>query len=133
KKVELSSTETTVLAVTTPAAARGTFCASGPGAPTHGLCVPRRLRRAVGQISAGERYQIGGAGSARRSAPAPRRRSANGGTPQGCQGALATHGFTPNQLATAYGVDPLHAQGLDGQGVRVDTLAAQIPRDIGLG
>lgn len=132
ERVSLSSTHTTVLAVMTPAAARSAFCASGPGAPTHGLCIPRGLRPAVRLVSAGERYMTAGR-SSHRSRPAPRRRSANTGTPKGCTGALATHGFTPNQLATAYGVDPLHARGLEGQGIRVDTLAAQVPRDIGLG
>jgi subtilase family serine protease len=41
------------------------------------------------------------------------------GTPAGCPGAIAQPGFTPNQYLTAYGYDPLHEAGLDGQGERV--------------
>src|SRR4051794_5511407 len=132
KGAELSSAGTIALAVMAPGAARRTFCATGAGPPTKGLCTPRGLRPSVRQISAGERYEIGGAGASDR--PATRRRkSAAQGTPEGCSAALGAGGFTPNQLATAYGVDGLHARGLRGGGVRVDTLAAQIPRDIGLG
>lgn len=45
------------------------------------------------------------------------------GTPSGCQAGLTgggqTPGFSPNQYLTAYGFDPLHAAGDDGQGERV--------------
>jgi kumamolisin len=41
------------------------------------------------------------------------------GTPTGCADALARSGATPNQLITAYGIDPLHAQGFTGQGIRM--------------
>ena len=41
------------------------------------------------------------------------------GTPVGCAPALATGGFTPNQYLSAYDYEPLHAQGLIGQGQRV--------------
>ncbi len=46
------------------------------------------------------------------------------GTPAGCPEGInfapgEPLGFTPNQLNTAYGVDPLHAAGIDGSGVRV--------------
>lgn len=41
------------------------------------------------------------------------------GSPAGCGAAIASGGFTPNQYLTAYGYDPLHAQGLTGQGQRV--------------
>src|SRR4051794_40796342 len=116
-KVELSSTNTVVLAAMTATAARQTFCARGPGPPKGRLCVPRPLRRIVRQISAGERYELGNPGSGS-SAPA-RPRTAAQGTPRGCRDAVATHGFTPNQLATAFGVDPLHARGLDGSGILV--------------
>jgi subtilase family serine protease len=129
-KVELSSTKTVVLAAMTATAARQTFCARGPGPPERGLCVPRPLRRIVRQISAGERYELGNPSSG--SSASARPRTAAQGTPRGCPDAVATGGFTPNQLATAFGVDPLHARGLDGSGIRVDTLAAQIPRGIGL-
>jgi subtilase family serine protease len=132
RTVEVNSTRTVVLGVMTAATARRTFCATGSDPPTHGLCVPRRLRRSVGPISAGERYQNAGGSSAKR-APAARARGTNGGTPKGCPAAVKTGGFTPNQLATAYGVDPLHAQGLSGQGLRVATLASQPIAGIGLG
>lgn len=39
------------------------------------------------------------------------------GTPEGCSEALAKNGFTPNQLLTAYGVEPLHQAGFQGQGI----------------
>ncbi len=46
------------------------------------------------------------------------------GTPAGCPDGINFEpgdplGFTPNQLNTAYGVDALHAAGIDGSGVRV--------------
>jgi kumamolisin len=41
------------------------------------------------------------------------------GSPAGCGAGVASGGFTPNQYLTAYGYDPLHAQGLTGQGQRV--------------
>jgi len=41
------------------------------------------------------------------------------GTPSGCAAAVSAGGFTPNQYLTAYGYDPLHAAGIDGQGERV--------------
>jgi subtilase family serine protease len=117
RKVELSSGNSVVLAVLTPRAGRRIFCASGAGAPTRGLCTPRRLRSAVRQISAGEVYQLGG--TQRSSARAAV------GTPQGCRQAITTGAFTPNQLSTAYGVDELHSRGLEGSGVRVATLSSQ--------
>src|SRR4051794_9519197 len=105
-KVELSSTRTVVLASMTATAARRTFCARGAGPPTRGLCVPRPLRHVVRQISAGERYERGNPGSG--SSAAERPRTAAQGTPRGCPDAVATGGFTPNQLSTAFGGDPLH-------------------------
>jgi kumamolisin len=115
RKVELSSDRSLVLAVLTARAGRRIFCASGGGAPTRGLCIPRGLRGAVRQISASELYQLGGNSGRGRAAASP----------QGCQAAIATRAFTPNQLSTAYGVDGLHARGLDGSGVRVATLSGQ--------
>lgn len=44
------------------------------------------------------------------------------GVPEGCEEALATGGFAPNQLATAYGYDTLQDQGLKGQGQRLAVL-----------
>lgn len=41
------------------------------------------------------------------------------GTPGGCPAGQASGGFTPNQILTAYGYDPLHAGGATGQGQRV--------------
>jgi subtilase family serine protease len=133
ERVELSSTRTTALAVMTPKAARRTFCVAGPAPPTSGLCIPRRLRPAVRQISAGESYQIGGAGRAAHRTASRRKAAPAQGSPQGCSDALKAGGFTPNQLATAYGVDALRARGLEGQGVRVVTLSSENAQHIGLG
>lgn len=121
-KVELSSGRTVVLAVMTPNAGRRIFCARGAGPPTGGLCRPKRLRGAVHQVSVGEVYEPGGGQNPGATA---RKAGTNTGTPSGCQGAVKTGAFTPNQLATAYGVDPLYARGLDGSGVRVATLSSQ--------
>ncbi len=41
------------------------------------------------------------------------------GTPGGCQAGQDSGGFTPNQILTAYGYDPLHAGGATGRGQRV--------------
>jgi len=41
------------------------------------------------------------------------------GTPAGCAGALAQHGFTPNQYLDAYGYSPLQQEKIAGQGERV--------------
>ena len=41
------------------------------------------------------------------------------GSPSGCGPALAVQGFTPNQYETAYGLAPLFASGLRGEGERV--------------
>ncbi|HKJ35109.1 MAG TPA: S53 family peptidase, partial [Solirubrobacterales bacterium] len=91
---------------------------------SRGLCLPGKLRRPVRQISAGERYQLGSTASV--PDPAARRaKITNDGTPEGCSKAVATGAYTPNQLATAYEVDPLHASGLEGRGIRVATLAGQ--------
>ena len=114
KKVELSSDRSVLLAVLTARAGRRLFCASGAAPPTR-LCTPRALRRTVSQVSGGEVYQLG-SGTSRRARTA---------VAQGCEGALKTRAFTPNQLSTAYGVDALRARGLDGSGVRVATLSSQ--------
>lgn len=44
------------------------------------------------------------------------------GTAEGCSGAVADRGFTPNQYLTAYGYSPLHAAGISGQGERVSLI-----------
>ena len=41
------------------------------------------------------------------------------GTPLGCAPGVDSDGFTPNQYLTAYGYDPLHLAGIEGQGERV--------------
>jgi subtilase family serine protease len=41
------------------------------------------------------------------------------GTRRGCAAGLEANGFTPNQLRTAYGLDPFHRRGLKGQGRRI--------------
>jgi kumamolisin len=114
KKVELSADGSVVLAVVTPAAGRRLFCTKGSGPPSGGLCKPRPLRGKIGPISAGEIYELGSISS-----------RAPSGTPQGCSDATSGGAFAPNQLSTAYGVDALHARGLDGAGVRVATLSSQ--------
>jgi len=39
------------------------------------------------------------------------------GTREGCEDALKKKGFTPNQIRTAYGIDELHQQGYQGEGI----------------
>jgi hypothetical protein len=41
------------------------------------------------------------------------------GTRRGCAAELEANGLTPNQLRTAYGLDPFHRRGLKGQGQRI--------------
>ncbi len=129
--VEVSSDGSVVLAVLTARAGQRLFCARGARPPTGGLCRPPALRGLVPLISAGELFERG---SARRRW----RSGGGGGTGRGgfrqrataraaktCPGAAKTKAFTPAQLSTAYGVDPLHARGLQGSGVRVDTLSGE--------
>ena len=78
RRLEASADKSLLLVVTTPAAGRRLFCASGAGPPTGGLCLPRVLRGPVRQLSAGELYQVG-SGSSRRARPA---------AAQGCPGAI---------------------------------------------
>lgn len=119
RSARLDTTGTVVLATMTAPAGRRLFCARGMRPPRRGLCRPARLRHAVTEVVAGETYKVGK--PARRPARASAGRT---GTPQGCKAALDSGTFTPNQLATAYEVDPLHAAGLDGRGIRVDTLSS---------
>jgi subtilase family serine protease len=46
---------------------------------------------------------------------------------------LASGGFAPNQLATAYGLRPLHRRGIDGRGMRIAFLEGNAfhPADVG--
>lgn len=112
----LDSTGAVITVVMAPAAAKRLFCARGDLPPRRGLCLPPRLRGPVRQIVAGEVYEArrGGRGSAAVAAE---------GTPRGCAAALEAGAYTPNQIATAYGVDPLALRGLDGSGVRVATMS----------
>jgi subtilase family serine protease len=111
-----------VLVVLAAQAGRRIFCARGPAPPARGLCTPPRLRRSVRAISASEVYQLAN-GLQRRSVR--ERASAIVGTARTCPGAVKARGFTPEQLSTAYAVDPLHVRGLEGAGVRVATLSSQ--------
>jgi len=117
-KVRMNPSGTVVMTVMSQRAAKSFFCAGNGPLPVKGLCRPNRLRQAVWQVSAGEVFQPQGKKSGREPAAA-------GGTPEGCQAALKGKTITPNQLATAYGVDPLHARRLDGSGIRVATLSSQ--------
>jgi kumamolisin len=121
RSARLDPTGTVVLATLTASASRRLFCARGMRPPLRGLCRPAALRHAVTEVVAGETYKVGK--PSRRAARAAAGRT---GTPQGCKAALDTGTFTPNQLATAFEVDPLRAVGLDGRGVRVDTLSSAL-------
>jgi subtilase family serine protease len=121
-RVQVSGDRSVIMAIVTPQAGRRLFCARGSQAPAGGLCKPRAIRRFVRQISVGELYQLGapvGSGSAGGPRPTP------AAAHNGCAAATAHGAFTPRQLSTAYGVDPLHARGLNGSGVRVATLSSQ--------
>ena len=125
--VRLSSDKSMVLVVLTAQAGRRLFCARGSRPPTGGLCRPRALRRLVPFISASELYERAGGGSARGGGPGrggPLER-VKARAPTTCTGAAKTKAFTPAQLSTAYGVGPLHSRGLEGSGVRVDTLSGE--------
>jgi kumamolisin len=122
QKLELSSDKSVVLAVLTAQAGQRIFCARGPRPPTGGLCKPPALRGLVSLMSAGEVYELGG--GSRRGATGERMHP-RAGASKTCSGAAKTRAFTPQQLSTAYGVDPLHSRGLEGSGVRVDTLSGQ--------
>jgi len=119
RRVELNPSRTVALVTLNQSAGSRLFCAKGMAPPAGGLCVPRPLRAAVRQITAGETY------TAKR-ARSKRRVEVKSGTPRGCAAALKTGAFTPNQMATAYGVDALHDQGLTGSGIRVVTLSSQM-------
>jgi subtilase family serine protease len=117
--LQLSADKSVILALVTPQAGRRLFCAKGPAQPTRGLCKPRAIRRSVRQISVGEVYQL---------KPGSRHavnRRPNETETQSCGAATKNGEFTPPQLSTAYGVDPLHARRLTGAGVRVATLSSQ--------
>jgi kumamolisin len=111
-----------ILAVVTARAGRRLFCARGPAPPAGGLCEPRAIRRFVRQISVGEVYRPGT--DARRGLVRHATQTKSTAA-QGCAAATAHGAFTPRQLSTAYGVDPLRSRGLNGSGVRVATLSSQ--------
>ncbi len=126
--MQQSSDQSIVLAIVTPQAGRQLFCARTDAEPTGGLCIPQPLRETVQVISAGEVYP---ASAGARDAPARVMpgagvaRVARVARTRSCPGATKTRAFTPGQLATAYGVDPLRTHGLTGAGVRVATLSSQ--------
>jgi len=115
--VKLNATQTVATALMTPAAARRLFCA-GPKLPGN-PCRPKGYQWAIRQVSVGEAFPAG-------PAPRPPASASANGTPQGCSGAIESGALTPNQLATAYEVDELRARGLDGSGVRVNTLSSAV-------
>ena len=117
RRVNLNPTRTAAIAVMTPPAAKRLFCAGPkiPGRP----CRPDGFKWAIQQVSVGEIFPRG-------PAPTPPRSSALNGTPEGCSGALKSKALTPNQLRTAYEVDELHSRGLDGSGIRVNTLSSAV-------
>jgi kumamolisin len=126
-QVQLSSDKSVILAILTAQAGQRIFCAKGDGPPTGGLCKPAAIRRWVTQISAGEVYPVGGGAQSGRGdgvQSAITATAAKSDASPACKG-MRKGAFTPAQLSTAYGVDPLHTRGLTGSGVRVDTLSSQ--------
>jgi kumamolisin len=118
KRVSLNPSRTVALAVMRPAAAKRLFCAGPriPGRP----CRPKGFKWAIRQVSLGEIFPQG-------PAPTPPRSATRlSGTTEGCSGAINSKALTPNQLNTAYEVDELHTRGLDGSGVRVNTLSSAV-------
>lgn len=121
-RLQVSGDRSVILAVVTPRAGRRLFCARSPAPPDGGLCEPRAIRRFVGQISVGEVYQTGTVAAHGLRRLSTRTSSA---AAQSCAAATAHGAFTPRQLSTAYGLDPLRSRGLNGSGVRVATLSSQ--------
>jgi subtilase family serine protease len=118
RQVSLNPSQTVALTVMTPAAAKRLFCAGPkiPGKP----CRPKGYKWAIKQVSVGEIFPKG-------PPPTPPRSAVRfTGTPEGCSGAIKSKALTPNQLNTAYEVDELHSRGLDGSGVRVNTLSSAV-------
>lgn len=118
RRVTMNRSQTVATAIMNPTAAKRLFCAGQkiPGRP----CRPRGFKRAIKQVSVGEIFPQGPAPRPPRSA------SASNGTPEGCSDALKSKALTPNQLATAYQVDEMHTRGLDGKGIRVNTLSSAV-------
>jgi kumamolisin len=82
---------------------------------------PRRLRKLIWPVLfTDSSHELGKRAAAVRPRDPTRSTSPQRtGTPAGCRNGIASGGFTPNQYRTAYGVDPLHARGLLGQGTRI--------------
>jgi kumamolisin len=82
---------------------------------------PRRLRKLIWPVLFTDSSHELGKRAASVSPHAAARSTApqRTGTPAGCANGVASGGLTPNQYRTAYGVDPLHARGLFGQGTRI--------------
>jgi kumamolisin len=121
-KLQLSGDRSVILAQVTQGAGRRLFCAKSSSPPAGGLCEPRAIRRLIRQISVGEVYQPGiPVRGGLRGGSAPARSTAAAS----CAAATKHGAFTPRQLSTAYGVDPLRSRGLNGSGVRVATLSSQ--------
>ena len=121
-KLQLSGDRSVILAQVTQQAGRRLFCARSSSPPDGGLCEPRPIRGLIRQISVGETYQPGlPVRSGRRGRPEPTSADAAAS----CAAATKHGAFTPRQLSTAYGVDPLRSRGLNGSGVRVATLSSQ--------
>lgn len=118
RRVRLNRSGTVAMAVMTPVAAKHLFCAGPkiPGRP----CRPSGFKWAIKQVSVGEIYPQGPAPKPPKSA------TAMTGTPKGCEGAITSKALTPNQLNTAYETGELHQRGLDGSGVRVNTLSSAV-------
>ena len=110
KKLEVSFDRSMFLAVLTVDAGRADLLrARASVRRVAGCCRPARLRGRVSQISAGEVYEVGGIDKP--CAPLGAERDAA----NGCSEATSAGTFTPNELSTAYGVDPLHAARTLGQ------------------
>ena len=120
--VQVSGDKSVILAVVTPQAGKRMFCAGARRSRRAALCKPRAIRGLVRQISVGEVYQLTGGSQASADPSFSRRMAA---AAQSCAAATKNGEFTPQQLSTAYGVDPLRARRLSGAGVRVATLSSQ--------
>jgi kumamolisin len=89
-------------------------------APTGRVQVPPALRGLVdGVVGLDTRPVVTTPGGLSRHAQPSSAYNPASGAPAGCTGGVQSGGFTPNQYLTAYGVDPLHAAGLEGQHERV--------------
>jgi subtilase family serine protease len=87
-------------------------------APTRSARVPAALRGVVtGVIGLDTRRLASRSAAAGRSPPSSA--APLSGSPGGCAAGVGAGGFTPNQYQTAYGLAPLFATGLRGQGERV--------------